>query len=83
MTRETTPSALCAKAFLRGLPIAGLSAAGVIAIQHRNLWAVALTSFLINRLWASNVRAMREDLRRNWFAAGAACGSVIAVWLLR
>ena len=84
MIRSPTNSALCAAAFLRGLPIAGLSAAGVIAIQQRNLWLVAATSFCINRLWASNVRAMRSDgVGRNFFAAGAACGSVIAVWLLR
>jgi hypothetical protein len=70
-------------AFFRGLPIAGLSAAGVIAITSGNLWMVAATSFAINLLWASNVRAMRADLARGYFAAGAACGSALTVWLLR
>jgi hypothetical protein len=80
---QTNPSTIAVKSFFRGLPIAGLSAAGVIAVTNGNLWLVALTSFAINRLWASNVRAMREDVGRNYFAAGAMCGSVIAVWLLR
>lgn len=82
MTTETSPSVIAAKSFLRGLPIAGLSAAGVLAIQHKNLWLVAGTSLVINLLWASNVRANGETNRLT-FACGAACGSVLVVWLLR
>jgi hypothetical protein len=71
------------RAFLRGAPIAGLSACGVLAIQSGNLWLVALSSLGINLLWASNVRAVSQTEGRWWFALGAACGSVLTVWLLR
>lgn len=76
------PSVIAAKSFFRGLPIAGLSAAGVLAIQHKNLWLVGMTSLAINAVWANNVNRIHETNR--WcFACGAACGSVIVVWLLR
>lgn len=78
----TTRSAVAVKSFFRGLPIAGLSAAGVIAVTNGSLWQVAGTSLAINLLWASNVRANGET-NRLMFAAGAACGSVCVVWLLR
>lgn len=82
ITREPTNSALCARAFLRGLPIAALQACGVLAIQRGNLWGVALSSYAINWYWFTNVRAV-TDGKRLWFAAGAACGSVCAVYLFR
>lgn len=82
MIRNPTPSALCAKAFLRGLPIAALQACGVLAIQRGNLWGVALSAYAINWWWFGNVSAVAHG-RRGWFAAGAAFGSMCAVWLFR
>jgi hypothetical protein len=84
MTRERTsePSVIAGKSFLRGLPIAALQACGVVAIQRYGLVAVAASAFAINWYWFHNVRSVHEN-NPVMFAAGAACGSVLTVWLLR
>jgi hypothetical protein len=53
-----------------------------VAIQRYGLVAVAASAFAINWYWFTNVRAV-EGTNRICFAAGAACGSVLTVWLLR
>lgn len=65
-----------------GLPIAAMQALGVMAIQHGNIWGVGMTSFAINWYWRKNVRGA-EGWFDAWFAAGAAVGSMFAVWLLK
>jgi hypothetical protein len=80
MTTGSDASVIAAKSFLRGLPIAGLSAAGVLAIQSERIGLVGLTSFAINIWWASNVRTVHET-NRLAFACGAALGSMLVVWL--
>jgi hypothetical protein len=81
-TRTNDPSVIAATSFLRGLPIAALQACGVVAIQRYGLVAVAASAFAINWYWFTNVRAV-DGTNRICFAAGAACGSVLTVWLLR
>ena len=83
MKAQATDSERCFGAFFRGLPIAALSAAGVMAVSRGHLWGVFLTSYGINLWWASNVRAVQANIPRQPFAIGAACGSVLTVWLLR
>lgn len=83
MTTPPTPSVLVVKAFVRGFPIAGLSAAGVVMVSSGNLWGVFLTSLAINFWWHSNVRATQDNIPAIPFALGAALGSVFTVWLLR
>lgn len=82
MVRSPTANQLRCAAFLRGLPIAALQTCGVLAIQQYGLSAVFVSSFAINWWWRKNVRGV-DDGFDNWFAAGAACGSVCAVWLFR
>lgn len=78
-----TNSALCARAFLRGLPIAALQAVGILMVSRGNLWGVFVTAFAINYWWRENVRAVQQNLPVIPFATGAACGSVLMVWLFR
>jgi hypothetical protein len=81
-TRSNDPSVIAAASFLRGLPIAALQACGVVAIQRYGLVAVAASAFAINYYWCHNVRSVQGN-NPIMFAAGAACGSVLTVWLLR
>lgn len=71
------------KAFFRGLPIAALAAGGTLAVTRGNLLAVFVTSLAINFVWTRNVKAVKEGQNQWAFAAGAACGSVITVYLFR
>jgi len=80
---ENSRSVIAVKSFLRGFPIAGLSACGVLAVSRGSLPMVAVTSFAINIWWVGNVHAAAGPINRYAFAAGAACGSTLVVWLVR
>lgn len=76
-------------AFFRGVPVAALAAAATMAVVTLDLRLIAVSSFAVNYWWVGNVgaavgvRSAWLDLQRILFSTGAACGSVLTVWLLR
>lgn len=90
MTREPSNSALCARAFLRGLPVAILAAAATMAVISKDLRLVGVSAFAVNWYWVGSVSAAASGVRVGWldgqricFSWGASLGSMLIVWLLR
>ena len=71
--------------FLRGLMVVSLVAANTAQVAGGHMAGAGFVGFLISYLWFSNARvAGRTDLKwaREFYAGGAAVGTVFGMWLM-
>lgn len=75
-----------AETFGRGFAIVTVTAANVAQIAGRHYGGAFVCGFLISWLWFINARTAAHDNMagaREVYAAGAACGTVAGIWIVR
>ncbi|MFM2124262.1 MAG: hypothetical protein RL328_713 [Acidobacteriota bacterium] len=78
--------AAAALLFLRGLAIVGLTSANVAFIAHHHDALAVASSYGISLAWWGNSRETHRSRVRGakWiYAAGAATGTLLALWVTR
>jgi hypothetical protein len=74
------------RVFLRGFALVTITAANVSQIAAQHYWGAFVCGFLISWLWWKNANtAAHVSVRysREAYAAGAGCGTVAGIWLVR
>jgi uncharacterized membrane protein YoaK (UPF0700 family) len=73
------------RVFLRGFLLVALVSLNTRQIAGGHYGGAFLVGGMISAVWWSNSSAKREDARCVWaaYALGAACGTVLGMWLGR